>query len=148
MSGTKKQRETDPEEIREMPQGLVEQTGYCRFCGQTGIVRTMQGWNEERINEDVTLNCQCEAAQSYSKAVARKQKAKQRVNELFGGKAEKPLKNSVVELLLLSVDAIEDKAMKGITVDAGRGIRAKVSKMAKESIKVERSESKKTTYEE
>lgn len=92
MSGTKKQRETDPEEIREMPQGLVEQTGYCRFCGQTGIVRTMQGWNEERINEDVTLNCQCEAAQSYSKAVARKQKAKQRVNELFGGKGRKAFK--------------------------------------------------------
>lgn len=56
MSGTKKQRETDPEEKREMPQGLVEQTGYCRFCGQAGIVRTMQGWSEERINEDVTLN--------------------------------------------------------------------------------------------
>lgn len=130
-----------------MPQGLVEQTGYCRFCGQAGIVRTMQGWGEERINEDATLNCQCEAAQNYSKAVARKQKAKQRINELFGEKAEKPLKNSVVELLL-TVDAIEDKAMKGITVDAGHGTRAKVSKMAKESIKVERSENKKTTYEE
>lgn len=148
MSSTKKQRETDPEEKREIPQGLVEQTGYCRFCGQAGIVRTMQGWSEERINEDATLNCQCEAAQSYSKAVARKQKAKRRVNELFGEKAEKPLKNSVVELLLLSVDAIEDKAMKGITIDAGHGVRAKVSKMAKESIKVEQSENKKTTYEE
>ena len=72
MSSTKKGK-------REMPQGLVEQTGYCRFCGQAGIVRTMQGWGEERINEDATLNCQCEAAQNYSKAVARKQKAKQRI---------------------------------------------------------------------
>ena len=32
--------------------------------------------------------------------------------------------------------------------DVGHGIKAKVSKMAKESIKVERSENKKTTYEE
>lgn len=38
--------------------------------------------------------------------------------------------------------------MKGITVDVGHGIKAKVSKMAKESIKIERSENKKTTYEE
>lgn len=33
--------------------------------------------------------------------------------------------------------------MKGITVDVGHGVKAKVSKMAKESIKVERSENKK-----
>lgn len=32
--------------------------------------------------------------------------------------------------------------MKGITVDVGHGVKAKVSKMAKESIKVERSENK------
>lgn len=38
--------------------------------------------------------------------------------------------------------------MKGITVDVGHGVKAKASKMAKESIKVERSENKKTTYEE
>lgn len=51
-------------------------------------------------------------------------------------------------LLIATVDAIEDKHMKGITVDVGHGVKAKVSKMAKESIKVERSENKKTTYEE
>lgn len=55
-----------------------------------------------------------------------------------------PLRN----LLIATVDAIEDKHMKGITVDVGHGVKAKVSKMAKESIKVERSENKKTTYEE
>lgn len=47
-----------------------------------------------------------------------------------------------------AVDAIEEKAMKGITVDVGQGIKARVSKMAKESIKVERSEVQKKTYEE
>jgi len=46
------------------------------------------------------------------------------------------------------VDAIEEKAMKGITIDVGQGIKARVSKMAKESIKVERSEVQKKTYEE
>ena len=136
------------EEQREMPDGLQEQTGYCRFCGQAGIVRTMVGWSEDRINEQVTIQGQCENAQAYAKAIERKEKAKKRINELFGEGAEKPVKGNVVEILLLTVDAIEDKAMKGITVDVGHGIKAKVSKMAKESIKVERSENKKTTYEE
>lgn len=62
--------------------------------------------------------------------------------------AEKPVAEDVVNLLIATVDAIEDKHMKGITVDVGHGVKAKVSKMAKESIKVERSENKKTTYEE
>ena len=70
------------------------------------------------------------------------------LNELFGGGAEKPVAEDVVNLLIATVDAIEDKHMKGITVDVGHGVKAKVSKMAKESIKVERSENKKTTYEE
>ena len=74
--------------------------------------------------------------------------SKKRVNELFGGGAEKPVAEDVVNLLIATVDAIEDKHMKGITVDVGHGVKAKVSKMAKESIKVERSENKKTTYEE
>lgn len=136
------------EEKREMPDGLQEQTGYCKFCGQSGMVRTMAGWNEERINEQVTLQCQCEEARAYAKAAERKEKAKKRIHELFCDGAEKPVKGKVVEILLLTVDAIEDKAMKGITVDVGHGVKAKVSKMAKESIKVERSENKKTTYEE
>jgi len=49
---------------------------------------------------------------------------------------------------LAVVDAIEAKAMKGITIDVGQGVKAKVSKMAKESIKVERSETSKKIYEE
>lgn len=92
--------------------------------------------------------CECEQAQAYAKAKERKDKAKKRINELFGSGAEKPVAEDVVNLLIATVDAIEDKHMKGITVDVGHGIKAKVSKMAKESIKVERSENKKTTYEE
>ncbi len=75
-------------------------------------------------------------------------KPKKRINELFGSGAEKPVADDVVQLLIATVDAIEDKHMKGITVDIGHGVKAKVAKMAKESIKVERSENKKTTYEE
>ena len=126
----------------------VEKTGSCSFCGQTKIIQVPEEWEQGQINEAVTCECECEQAQAYAKAKERKDKAKKRVNELFGGGAEKPVAEDVVNLLIATVDAIEDKHMKGITVDVGHGVKAKVSKMAKESIKVERSENKKTTYEE
>lgn len=88
------------------------------------------------------------ASTSIRKSKREKGQGKEKRNELFGGGAEKPVAEDVVNLLIATVDAIEDKHMKGITVDVGHGVKAKVSKMAKESIKVERSENKKTTYEE
>lgn len=121
----------------------VDKTGSCSFCGQAKIIQVPEEWEQGQINEAVTCECECEQAQAYAKAKERKDKAKKRINELFGSGAE-----DVVNLLIATVDAIEDKHMKGITVDVGHGVKAKVSKMAKESIKVERSENKKTTYEE
>ena len=115
----------EQEEGREMPEGVESQTGYCRFCGQGGVVHTMMGWGRDEV-----------------------QKAKNRIEELFSSTAEKPIDQSVVNIMFRAVDAIEEKAMKGITIDVGQGIKARVSKMAKESIKVERYEVQKKTYEE
>lgn len=113
----------------------VDKTGSCSFCGQTKIIQVPEEWEQGQINEAVTCECECEQAQAYAKAKERKDKAKKRVNELFGSGAEKPVAEDVVNLLIATVDAIEDKHMKGITVDVGHGVKAKVSKMAKESIK-------------
>lgn len=141
-------REMEQEEGREMPEGVESQTGYCRFCGQGGVVHTMMGWGRDEVNEAVTCRCQCEEAKKYAESKEWVQKAKNRIEELFSSTAEKPIDQSVVNIMFRAVDAIEEKAMKGITIDVGQGIKARVSKMAKESIKVERSEVQKKTYEE
>lgn len=120
-------REMEQEEGREMPDGVESQTGYCRFCGQAGMVHTLTGWSQEDVDEAVTCKCECDAAKKY---------------------AERPIDQDVVTVMLNVVDAIEAKHMKGITIDVGQGVKAKVSKMAKESIKVERSETSKKIYEE
>ena len=57
-------------------------------------------------------NAGYEIAGAYAKAKERKDKAKKRVNELFGSGAEKPVAEDVVNLLIATVDAIEDKHMK------------------------------------
>lgn len=138
----------EEEEGQEMPEGAEEQTGFCRFCGQGGVVHTITGRGQDSINEAVTCQCQCEEAKKYAESKERVQKAKNRIEELFGSTAEKPIGQGVVNIMFQAVDAIEAKAMKGITVDVGQGVKARVSKMAKESIKVERSEVQKKTYEE
>ena len=106
----------------------ADKTGSCSFCGQTKIIQVPEEWEQGQINEAVTCECECEQAQAYAKAKERKDKAKKRVNELFGSGAEKPVAEDVVNLLIATVDAIEDKHMKGITVDVGHGVKAKVSK--------------------
>lgn len=136
------------EEGQEMPDGVESQTGYCRFCGQAGMVHTLSGWSQEQVDEAVTCKCECDEAKKYAESKERVQKAKNRITELFGSQAERPIDQGVVTIMLDVVDAIEARNMKGITIDVGQGVRAKVSKMAKESIKVERTETSKKTYEE
>lgn len=138
------QEENSTEEMAD----TVSQTGYCRFCGQTGIIETDGNWGQEDVNEVITCQCRCDMAKRYVESKERVQKAKNRIMELFGSEAEKPVDDNVVNIMHTVVDAIEAKYMKGITIDIGQGVKAKVSKMAKESIKVERSETSKTIYEE
>ena len=127
---------------------MVSATANCKFCGQGRIVSVPKDATPEEIEEAATLACGCEAAKGYAESVARVGKAKKRVVELFGPCADRPVDNSVVDIMLSVVDAIEKKSMKGISVDVGQGVKAKVSKMAKESIKVERTETVKKIYEE
>lgn len=67
----------------------VDKTGSCSFCGQAKIIQVPEEWEQGQINEAVTCECECEQAQAYAKAKERKDKAKKRINELFGSGAEK-----------------------------------------------------------
>lgn len=136
------------EGTRELSEDVTAKAGHCIYCGQMVVVNAMQDWSEDEINQAATSQCECDAAQSYIKAQRRKEKAKKRIHELFGSAAEKPIAEEVVDILLLSVDAIEEKTIKSLTVDIGQGAKGKIIKTAKENIRVERSESKKTTFEE
>lgn len=93
-------REMEQEEGREMPDGVESQTGYCRFCGQAGMVHTLTGWSQEDVDEAVTCKCECDAAKKYAESKERVQKAKSRITELFGSTAERPIDQDVVMLVL------------------------------------------------
>lgn len=141
-------REMEQDGGQEVPEGAKTQTGYCRFCGQAGIIHAREEWSQAEVDEAATCKCECDEAKKYAESKERVQKAKNRINELFGDNAERPIDTDVVEVMLKTADAIEARHMKGIIIDVGMGVKAKVAKMAKESIKVERSETSKKTYEE
>lgn len=128
---------------QEVTEETKTQTGYCKFCGQSGIIYAPKTWSQEEVNEAATCRCECDEAKKYAESKERVQKAKNRITELFGSNAERPIDQDVVTIMLDVVDAIEARHMKGVTIDVGQGVRAKVSKMAKESIKVERTETSK-----
>lgn len=94
-------REMEQEEGREMPDGVESQTGYCRFCGQAGMVHTLTGWSQEDVDEAVTCKCECDAAKKYAESKERVQKAKSRITELFGSTAERPIDQDVVKSTIL-----------------------------------------------
>lgn len=141
-------QQEEEESTNESTDNIESQTGYCRFCGQASIIETDGNWTRYEVNEAATCQCRCDMAKRYVESKERVQKAKNRIIELFGCEAEKPVDDKVINIMHTVVDAIEAKHMKGITIDIGQGVKAKVSKMAKESIKVERSETSKTIYEE
>lgn len=93
-------REMQEEEPREMPDGVEAQTGTCRFCGQAGIIHTITPWSQEKVDEEVTCKCDCDQAKKYAESKERVQKAKNRITELFGSSAEKPVDEAVVNIML------------------------------------------------
>lgn len=124
-------REMEQDGGQEVPEGAKTQTGYCRFCGQAGIIHALEEWSQAEVDEAATCKCECDEAKKYAESKERVQKAKNRINELFGDNAERPIDTDVVEVMLKTVDAIEARHMKGITIDVGMGVKAKVAKMAK-----------------
>lgn len=96
------------EDKREMPDGLFEQTGACKFCGQMKVMHTAQEWSQERLDEEATLSCSCGAARTYAYRKEAYETAMGAVDKLFA--KENRLK------WLYKVDL--DPALKPIMMDA------------------------------
>lgn len=71
------------EESREMPDGLFEQTGACRFCGQIKVMHTAEEWSQERLDEEATLTCSCGAAKTYAYRKEAYDNAMRTIEKLF-----------------------------------------------------------------
>ena len=125
------------------------QTGSCRFCGQTQSIVSEERLTEPQLEEQATMQCECDEALAYKEAANRRQVAKQRVTELFGeGAGEYRQPEAVINAIMQSVDLVCDKATKQIVFTIRTGLHARIMQMAKDKIKVVRESSNSESYEQ
>ena len=97
---------------REMPEGMLERTGACKFCGQIKIMHIAEEWSQEHLDEEATLTCSCSAAQAYAFRKEAINTAQQAINQLFSeGHRLKwmykiDLDSSIKPMMLRAVDAM------------------------------------------
>lgn len=59
-------REMEQDGGQEVPEGAKTQTGYCRFCGQAGIIHALEEWSQAEVDEAATCKCECDEAKKYA----------------------------------------------------------------------------------
>lgn len=124
-------------------------TGTCRFCGQQLIVHGSEDMTAPQLEEAVTMQCDCDDAKAYQETAQRRDKAKQRVKELFGEGAQNYRQPDVMlETMFKAVDMICDKQAKQFVFTIRTGLKCRIMQMAKDKIKVVREVSSNESFEQ
>ena len=127
--------------------GLNMLQGCCRFCGQIVVVEAPEECTVEKLDELATGECQCDEAKRYQIKKKRKEKANKAIEEQFGENSKHPLMEDIKQYLKTAADMIVEYRINSVTVDIGRGIKAKIGTSAKANVKVEKIVTEKTTEE-
>jgi hypothetical protein len=124
-------------------------TGTCRFCGQQLIVHGSEDMTASQLEEAATMQCDCDDAKAYQETAQRRDKAKQRVKELFGEGAQNYRQPDVMlEAMFKAVDMICDKQAKQFVFTIRTGLKCRIMQMAKDKIKVVREVSSNESFEQ
>lgn len=127
----------------EKPEGTMIQNGACIYCGQIYQLKTSGKCTDEQLDAWATQKCGCTNARLERIKEETAEKAKNNIEKLF--REEYP---EMADIMRISVDMLADDKIAGITVDAGKGIKGKMTITSKGKIKVEKTVSKKTCLEE
>lgn len=138
---------TDVKEFkRERPEGVVTQTGACRFCGQMRTIETLIQWEADDVNEAVTELCSCYDAVEYASKKRKKEKACKAIRRKFLNEV-KPWPEPMMNILFDAVPMILEGRLKNLNIDDGEGIKVKLGITSKGDIKVEKVVTRKESEE-
>lgn len=119
------------------------QIGTCIYCGQTRQIEVEGGTQtKELLDRQATEECDCAEAVAAHESETVKTRTEKDIEMLF--KEEFP---DTASLLRAAVLPIMSGEMDKITIDTGKKIKGSVVKTSKGNIKVERTETRKTTIE-
>ena len=128
---------------------LVKQVGTCRFCGQTHMIQTEDKWTGPQLDEEATRICDCEEAKAYQDIATKHERAKKRIDELCGeGAGENHLSVDITDGLKVFADQVCDKHVKEIVVTVTSGEKIRIKMLAKDKVKIERSQTNVKAFEE
>ena len=123
--------------------------GACRFCGQQHMIENSEEMTDPQLEECATLHCECDEAKVYQEAAQRREKAKQRVDELFGeGAGNYSQPEAVISTIKGVIDLVCDKRAKNMTITIRTGLKCRIMQMAKDKIKVVREVSDTNSFEQ
>ena len=66
---------------RENTEGLINQYGTCRFCGQSKMFQTIQPWRQDALDEAAAESCGCYESQKYARIKRMKEKADEAIEK-------------------------------------------------------------------
>lgn len=114
--------------------------GVCRFCGQIGFVEVPDDTEQEKIDWQVMLQCNCDSAKKIQLEELNKERALANIDGLYKDCPK------IAEFLKLAVDLMVLGELETISFKTGN-IGGKVVKKSSGSIKVERTKSEKWSIE-
>lgn len=141
-------KQVEEQEKQRLGGGVATAIGTCRFCGQTASSKALEEWSQEEIDELTCELCGCAEAKAYAYKKRQKERAREKIELLFGkSNGEVIVPNAAVELLHAAVVPVCEGIINSITADIGDGVKGKISITSKGAIKVERTKTDKSTYE-
>lgn len=119
--------------------------GYCKYCNEMLMIECPDEAIKEEKNKIATKYCKCEKAEYEAKKELEIEKAKQRIQQLFGEEAEKMGFDSIAEedihnLMNFVVFLIANKKIRGTTIEINGMTKAKISISSKGKINIERAQ--------
>ena len=124
---------------------MKEATGICKFCGQHRIVDVPDNFIECEVNEEATLNCNCNDSKAYKERKEKEEQIKMAKTSAKGTTFELFHEEfpEIEDILNYSMDALTQKKFKKLTITTGGKTKASIT-FSKDTIKVERED--KSTY--
>lgn len=119
----------------------MERIGYCMYCRQSQMLDVREFMTQDELNQDVTEVCNCEGAKIAREKVKKKDEAVKNIEILF-----EDLPDIANILTGVVIPIVEGKVSK-VVIDTGKKVKAQVTRVSKDNIKVERSETSKTVME-
>lgn len=133
---------------KEKPEGVVTQEGACKYCGQMATVETIFGWLQEKVDEAVTQQCDCEAAREYASKEKAKERVHKKIDDIFLKQGNGvSIADKSAEYLHMAADKVAEYELDWVQIQTPTGIKAKISRTAKGKIKIEGSRGIKVTAE-